>query len=216
MSVCYSPVDERELEQLAAAYGQPQMRTIEMEGDEYLFATRLYRSQDRRGEVVLAIERPARLPRRGQARCVPRLAPLGAGFGRGVLLHRKGWYEPEVYRLLSGGIGLDEGVEATLARELEEETGLTLHTTQFLGVLDCRIHYASEEISFISYVFHLPRTEGVLRLPRTEDIIDFREVPIADLPAVAEDLRRVPPPRTGWGHWRAIAHDFVYETLISR
>jgi len=201
LSVCYSPVDERELEQLAAAYGQPQMRTIEMEGDEYLFATRLYRSQDRRGEVVLAVERPAR--------CVPRL-------GRGVLLHRKGWYEPEVYRLLSGGIGLDEAVEATLARELEEETGLTLHTTHFLGVLDCRIHYASEEISFISYVFHLPRTEGVLRLPRTEDIVDFRDVPIADLPAVAEDLRRVPPPRTGWGHWRAIAHDFVYETLMSR
>ena len=202
MSVCYSPVDERELEQLAATYGQPEMRTIEMEGDEYLFATRLYRSQDRRGEVVLAIERPARLPRRGQARC--------------VLLHRKGWYEPEVYRLLSGGIGLDEAVEATLARELEEETGLTLLATHFLGVLDCRIHYASEEVSFISYVFHLPRTEGVLRLPRTEDIIDFREVPIADLPAVAEDLRRVPPPRTGWGHWRAIAHDFVYETLMSR
>jgi len=194
LSVCYSPVDERELEQLAAAYGQPQMRTIAMEGDEYLFATRLYRSQDRRGEVVLAIERPARC----------------------VLLHRKGWYEPEVYRLLSGGIGLDEAVEATLARELEEETGLTLHTTHFLGVLDCRIHYASEEISFVSYVFHLPRTEGVLRLPRTEDIIDFREVPIADLPAVAEYLRRVPPPRTGWGHWRAIAHDFVYETLMSR
>jgi len=202
LSVCYSPVDERELEQLAAAYGQPQMRTIKMEGDEYLFATRLYRSQDRRGEVVLAVERPARLPRRGQARC--------------VLLHRKGWYEPEVYRLLSGGIGLDEAVEATLARELGEETGLTLHTTHLLGVLDCRIHYASEEISFVSYVFHLPRTEGVLRLPRTEDIVDFREVPIADLPAVAEDLRRVPPPRTGWGHWRAIAHDFVYETLMSR
>ena len=188
----YSTIDERELEQLAVAYGRPEIRTIEIEGDEYLFSTRLYRSRDRRGEVVLAIKRP----------------------GRCVLLHSKGWYEPGVYRLLSGGIDLDEAVETTLARELEEETGLTLGTTHFLGVLDCHIHYASQELTFVSYVFHLSRTEGVLRLPQTaEDISEFRDVPIADLTTVAEDLRHVPPPRTGWGHWRAVAHDFVYEML---
>ena len=188
----YSPIDERELEQLAATYGQPEIRTIEIEGDEYLFSSRLYRSRSRRGEVVLAIERP----------------------GRCVLLHRKGWYEPGVYRLLTGGIDLDETVETTLVRELEEETGLTLGATHFLGVLDCHIHHDSRMIPFVSYVFHLSHTEGVLRLPHTaEDISDFRDVPIADLPSVAEDLRHVPPPRTGWGHWRAIAHDFVYEML---
>jgi ADP-ribose pyrophosphatase YjhB (NUDIX family) len=190
----YSPIDEYELEQLAAAYGRPEIRTIEIEGDEYLFSTRLYRSRDRRGEVVLAIERP----------------------GHCLLLHRKDWYEPDVYRLLSGGIDWDEAVETTLARELEEETGLTPHTTHFLGVLDCHIHYASHELSFASYVFYLPRTEGVLRLPQTaEDISEFRDVPITDLPTVAEDLRHVPPPRTGWGHWRAVAHDFVYEMLCT-
>jgi len=194
----YSPIDEHELEQLAVAYGQPEIRVIEIEGDEYLFSSRLYRSRSRRGEVVLAIERP----------------------GRCVLLHRKGWYEPGVYRLLSGGIDWNEAVETTLARELEEETGLTLDTTHFLGLLDCHIHYASQsaqqcrEVSFVSYVFHLSRTKGVLRLPQTaEDITEFRDVPIADLPSVAEDLRHVPPPRTGWGRWRAIAHDFVYEVL---
>ena len=110
-------------------------------------------------------------------------------------------------------IDWDEAMETTLARELEEETGLTLDTTHFLGLLDCRIHYASQEVSFPSYVFHLPRTKGVLRLPQTEDITEFRDVPIADLPSVAEDLRHVPPPRTGWGRWRAVAHDFVYEML---
>ena len=188
----YSPVDEHELEHLAVAYGQPEIRTIEIEGDEYLFSTRLYRTRDRRGEVVLAIERP----------------------GGCVLLHRKGWYEPGVYRLLSGGIIRDEAVATTLARELEEETGLALHTTHFLGVLDCHIHYTSQALTFVSYVFHLSRTEGVLRLPQTaEDISEFRDVPIADLPSVAEHLRHVPPPRTGWGHWRAVAHDFVYEML---
>jgi 8-oxo-dGTP pyrophosphatase MutT (NUDIX family) len=194
LSGYYSPIDERELEQLAVAYGQPEMRVVEIKGDEYLFSSRLYRSRSRWGEVVLAIERP----------------------GRCVLLHRKGWYEPGVYRLLSGGIDWDEAVETTLARELEEETGLTLDTTHFLGFLDCRIYYASQEVSFPSYVFHLPRTEGVLRLPQTaEDITEFRDVPIADLASVAKDLRHVPPPRTGWGHWRAVAHDFVYEMLCA-
>jgi hypothetical protein len=43
----------------------------------------------------------------------------------------------------------------------------------------------------------------------------FRDVPIADLPSVAENLRHVPPPRMGWGHRRAIAHDFVYEILCA-
>ena len=189
----YSPIDECELEQLALAYGQPEIRTIEIEGDEYLLSSRLYRSRNRRGEVVLAIERP----------------------GRCVLLHRKGWYEPGVYRLLSGGIDWDEAVGTTLARELEEETGLSLDTTHFLGLLDCRIHYASQEGSFPSYVFHLSRTKGVLRLPQTENITEFRDVPIAGLPSVAEDLRHVPPPRTGWGRWRAVAHDFVYEMLCA-
>jgi ADP-ribose pyrophosphatase YjhB (NUDIX family) len=188
----YSPVDEHELAQLAVAYGEPEVRTIEIEGDEYLFSTRLGRSRSRRGEIVLAIERP----------------------GRCLLLHHKGWYEPGVYRLLSGGIEWGEAVETALARELDEETGLSLGTTHLLGVLDCRIAYDSRTVSFVSYVFHLSRTEGMLQLPQTaEDITEFRDVPIATLPSVAEDLRHVPPPRTGWGHWRAVAHEFVYEML---
>ena len=193
MSVYRPPLEPQELERLTSTYGQPEVRTMEIEGDEYLFATRLYRSQDRRGEVVLVVDRP----------------------GERVLLHHKGWYEPEVYRLLTGGIGLSESVERALARELVEETALTLHTTRFLGVLDCRIAYRSQQISFASYVFHLPRTEGSLRLPETEDISDFREVPVADLASVAGDLRRVPPPRRAWGHWRALAHDFAHEMLTS-
>lgn len=187
-----SNIDGRELEQLAADYGQPEIRTVEIEGDDYLFSTRLRRSRNRRGEVLLAIER--------QARC--------------VLLHRKGWYEPDVYRLLSGGIDLGESVETALGRELEEETGLTLDTTHFLGILDCHIRYGADMVSFASYVFYLSRTEGLLRLPHSsENITSFRDVPLADLPSVAENLRHVPPPRAGWGCWRALAHDFVYEML---
>ncbi len=192
LAAAFSPAVQGRPRPDSAAVAQPEVRIVEIEGDEYLFGSRRYRSRSRRGEVVMAVGRPERC----------------------VLLHRKGWYEPGVYRLLSGGIDLDEAVATTLARELEEETGLALGATYFLGVLDCRIHYDSREVPFASYVFYLPHTEGVLRLPQgAEDISEFRDVPIADLPAVAEDLRHVPPPRTGWGHWRAIAHDFVHEMV---
>ena len=191
MGGCYSPVETGELGRLAEAYGEPVQRAIDIDGDEYLFATRLYRSLDRRGEVVLAVERPDQC----------------------VLLHRKGWYESSVYRLLSGGINLDESVADAMARELREETSLIPIVTRFLGVLDCTIHYGGHTLLFVSYVFHMQRTEGQLQLPQTEDICEFREVPFAGLAAVAEDLRRVPPPRSGWGQWRAIAHDFVHEML---
>ena len=185
-------IDKTELHQLSLAYGQPEIRTIDLEGDEYLFSTRLNRSRNKRGEVVLVIERPKQC----------------------VLLHRKSWYEPGVYRLLSGTIDWDEAVESALERELMEETSLSLGTTHFLGILDFVILFDYQEVSFVSYIFQLSRTEGVLELPiDAEDISDFRDVPIAELPSVAESLRNVPSPRAGWGRWRAVAHDFVYEML---
>jgi ADP-ribose pyrophosphatase YjhB (NUDIX family) len=188
----YGYIDETELYQLSVAYGQPEIRTIELAGDAYLFSTRLNRSRNKRGEVVLAIERP----------------------GHCVLVHRKSWYEPGVYRLLSGTIDWDEAVEAALERELWEETSLNLGTAHFLGILDCVISYNYQEVSFVSYVFHLSRTEGTLELPvDSEDISDFRDIAISDLPIVAENLRNVRSPRAGWGRWRALAHDFVYETI---
>lgn len=191
----YDYISETELHQLSVAYGQPEIRTIEIEGDEYLFSTRLNRSRNKRGEVVLAIERP----------------------GQCVLLHRKSWYEPGVYRLLSGTIDWDEAVETALERELWEETSLSLGTTHFLGILDCIISYDYQELAFVSYVFQLSRTDGELEVPvDSEDISDFRDVAITELPAVAENLRNVPSPREGWGRWRAIAHDFVYEMLGGR
>jgi 8-oxo-dGTP pyrophosphatase MutT (NUDIX family) len=187
-----SPFDEDEFAQLVAVFGKPDIHIFEVEGDEYLYTTRLQRAKRKRGEVVLVIERP----------------------GRSVLLHRKGWYEPGVFRLLSGTIEQSERVEDALVRELEEETGLTIGEASFMGLLDTLITYNFRELSFASYVFHISHTGGVLKLPDgEEDIAAFREVPIADLPAVAANLRNVPPPRSAWGRWRAVAHDFVFEKL---
>lgn len=199
MTDCYSPIEERELAWLIEGWGQgvlsrgraPGVRTIRVDADEYLFATRLYRTQDRRAEVVMAIEHSP----------------------GSVLLHHKGWYERGVFRLPTGGVGWRERVEDALRRELFEETGLMAREMHFLGALDCRLQYKSEELSSVSYVFHISRTEGTLRLPKLEDISQFKEISVDELHASAEALRRVPPPRTGWGRWRAVAHDVVHDAL---
>ena len=185
-------ISEKEISQLESLYGVPEFMDHYLDGDGYLYESRLHRSNKRRGEVVLTIQRPQ----------------------GSLLLHRKSWYEPGVYRLLTGGIDLDEKIEDALFRELEEETGLITGNVDFLGVLTTHISSGIEELNFASYVFYLRDLQGRLRLPDGgEDISDFRDVAIEDLPMIAEELRKVPPPRAGWGEWRAIAHDFVYECI---
>lgn len=185
-------INEREITYLSAAYGIPVRRKVEVEADEYLLTTRRSRSKSIRGEVVLIIERPNNC----------------------ILLHRKGWYERGVYRLLTGGIKLDEDVERALFRELEEETGFHDAAGRLLGILDCCITFRSDSSQFVSYLFYLSDLKGSLRIPNSkEDISDFRDIPISELPSVAENLRSVPAPRISWGDWRALAHDFAYELL---
>jgi ADP-ribose pyrophosphatase YjhB (NUDIX family) len=184
--------DQDEIAGLSLLYGKPVVKDVEVDADEYLFRSREARSRRKRGEVVMVIEKTD-----GQ-----------------VLLHRKGWYERGVYRLLSGGIDIGETVEETLHRELHEETGLRMGSSRFLGLLSCKLLYKSDSIRFDSYVFHIQNPQGQIRIPSTpEDISDFIEVPITELPTVAENLRSIIVPRSGWGRWRAIAHDFAYEVL---
>lgn len=187
--------EPEELIELAVRYGQPTVRHISLEADKYLFQTRQRRASRRHGEVVMVIEHTA-----GE-----------------VLLHRKGWYERGVYRLLTGGIDAGDSIEATLVRELREETGLREGEIRYLGIINCLLQYQSDELEFTSHIFHVLHPQGELKLPNSkEDISDIRGVPIEDLPKVAEKLRKVPSPRARWGHWRAIAHDLAHEALISK
>ena len=185
-------IDKEEYRYLITNYGRPALRTYRLKGDEYLIASRKYRSQNRRGEVVLAIERPNQC----------------------LLVHRKSWYETGIYRLLTGGIDQKEGIENALWRELEEETGLKDGEAEFIGLLDCRMMDSREEVIFPSFVFHLSEFNRQPTMQDTsEDISDFRDLPIDELPRVADELKGVSGRRNGWGHWRAIAHEFVFEAL---
>ena len=190
----FSEPTDNEMESLIALFGKPEKRFVRMQADEYLIQTRRMRANKRRGEIVIALQRPENR----------------------ILLHRKSWYEPGVYRLPTGGIKQDEGIADALERELREETGLNMLQAAFLGILQVELVADQANIRFDSYVFHVMRAEGNVRLPIShEDISDFQDIEIEALPGVSMNLRAIAPPRRGWGHWRAIAHDFVYEKLRS-
>lgn len=183
-------VDEVEVGLLAQAYGEPLREAHELTVGPSLFFTRFERAGDRRGEVVMAVERPAGT----------------------LLVHRKAHYRPDIYRLLSGGIDHGEPVLEAVLRETEEETGLQVQVVQFIAVLECRLTMGTLGLPFVSYLFHVRECGGRLD-PDWMEIDDVAEIRPRQLVDLANRLRSLEGPRADWGRWRAIAHDVMAEVL---
>jgi ADP-ribose pyrophosphatase YjhB (NUDIX family) len=95
--------------------------------------------------------------------------------------------------------------------------GLEIEVERFLGFLEYEFHCQEETMLFVSYVF-LVRDDGGELTPQDEGerILSFRQVPVAELAAVADNLRALEEDWRDWGEFRAIAHDFVVEIMGSR
>lgn len=186
-------IEKGEVAALAARYGTPRLRTYTVQADEYIYSYRWRSDSDRRAEVVFAIQDET---------------------GR-IWVHAKAHYPANLFRLPSGGISWDEPVERALFREIEEETRLPVYAARFLGLIQYRFLHAGSTVSFASYVFHL-RSNGAQPVCHAgENICGFRAVLPSQVPQIAEGLRNLNGERHGWGQWRALAHDLVYESLSS-
>lgn len=185
-------VDAAEVTALSHKYGAPICRSVTLPADE---STRIYRfdsRSDRRAEVVFAIEDPS----------------------GGIWVHAKAHYPRHLMRLPSGGVHWNEGVEAALLREIDEETGLTVQVQRFLGLIDYLFLYDGRQACFASYLF-LVRSSGGLPVPHAgEAITDFQLAPVPQLRTLAADLRNLNGDRRLWGQWRAMVHDLACETLV--
>ncbi len=164
-------------------------------GEDYFARWRYvrYTKQDRRGEVVFAIQNS-----HGQ-----------------LLLHTKPVYPNHVYRLPSGGIKEDEAVLAGLFRETYEETGLKPVGIELISVILYEFEHNSSKIPFSSYVF-LMTTEG--QKPQvqdsTEDISGFKWVEKDELDSVVQELQQLPNQRwQDWGEMRALAHEAIIKKI---
>ena len=184
-------ISEEEIQELAARFGQPMRRAHVLHADEYIRRYRWRTDSDRRAEVVFAIQDPA---------------------GR-ILLHAKAHYPSHIYRILSGGVGWHESIEEALLREVEEETALEVKVERFLGVIAYEFHYRNEVAYFASYIFHLRTDFSEPVCVRDNEISAFRAVLPSQLLDVSNELRNLIGDRRGWGQWRALAVDLVYELI---
>jgi 8-oxo-dGTP pyrophosphatase MutT (NUDIX family) len=133
------------------------------------------------------------------------------------VVHTKAFYPQGVYRLLSGGIKPGEDLITAVQRETWEETGLEVHIARFLGILQHEFAWQDSSLPFISYVFEVVEENGTLHVNDPhEAITGYREVVLADLISLAEQLEALPRDWHDWGRFRAMPHRFVVEVLTEK
>ena len=144
----------------------------------------------------------------------------------GVLLHIKTFYPAGAFRLPTGGIHTGEAVAEALAREIFEETGLTVgdadgtvRVERFLGVIAYALrHPELGTASFATYHFLVRMPDGAELVPQDaeESIGGWEWWPAAELGAIADRLEQVGGRSAVWADWgrfRALSHRFVARQL---
>lgn len=181
-------VKEKQVTKLSRKYGPSEREHHSLQvSAESMEWWRSLQAKGRRGEVILALQRP----------------------GGRVLLHTKTFYPSGVYRLTSGGVKPGEKIGKAARREGYEELGLKVRIERFLGVITYTIQHDDEAIPFASYAFVVSGDGEPHPTDPDEPISGYREVPWSELPAVADALEAVPPDWIDWGRFRAIGHRFV-------
>lgn len=187
----------REIDTLAARFGAPLV--IDAPIPDH-FDDPIHKP-DRYGEVCMVVRRP----------------------NGSLLLSIKTFYPRGAYRLPTGGIHRGEPIFDALVRETYEETGLQTEVRRFLA----RIAYYGIDAPagvplFHTFAFLLDETGGKLgAIDTTEQIEDWREIKVAELPRVASFLDDLRTPGTqniggewrAWGKFRAVVHRAVAEAL---
>lgn len=184
----------REVDDLARRFGDP-VRIVASIPDGFMDPIR---RPDRVGEVCMVIRRPS---------------------GR-LLVSTKTFYPPGAYRLPTGGIDVGESIEAALAREAHEETGLDVAVRRFLAAISYRT--GRGETVFHTFAFLLDELGGTLgSLDPHEEILDYREVDPAELVPMADRLdalhsapsEKIDGDWADWGRFRAVVHRAVARAL---
>lgn len=194
------PQLEAEVQELTGQFGRPLYCAVDVDANALFDPLGM---TDRFGEVCMVIRRPN---------------------GR-LLTAIKTFYPRGAYRLLTGGIHHGEQILPALLRETAEETGLDVEINRFLAHVEYRRQAApGDPPIFSTFAFLLDEIGGTLDCADPGERLEaFREIDIAELPALADHLDNLPdvvaPEINGrwriWGGFRAVIHRAVHEALMA-
>jgi 8-oxo-dGTP pyrophosphatase MutT (NUDIX family) len=155
-------------------------------------AGRIANRTDRRGEVIMVLEKR----------------------GRHILMHSKSHYPGGIFRLPTGGIRFGEKANSTFCRELWEETGFEAGQGRSIAILLYEFEYSGNRTPFVSYIFYKPDiTEDPEVMDPEENISDFLWSPVAEIRNTARRLMSLTDWWADWGRMRSVSHDLVADWL---
>ncbi|HKQ04935.1 MAG TPA: NUDIX hydrolase [Blastocatellia bacterium] len=101
--------------------------------------------------------------------------------GEQVVVIKKPFYPPDVYRAPSGGVAPGEAFEVGALREAYEETGLRVELERYLVRARVKFTRAGDEIDWVSHVFSAQVTGGLLAPIDTHEIVEARFATVAEV-----------------------------------
>ena len=101
--------------------------------------------------------------------------------GAQVVVIKKPFYPPGVYRAPSGGVAPGEAFEAGALREAYEETGLHIELDRYVVRARVKFTCAGDVIDWVSHVFSAQPTGGELAPIDTHEIVEARYATVAEI-----------------------------------
>uniref|UniRef100_A0A7C5Z5W6 NUDIX hydrolase n=1 Tax=Caldicellulosiruptor owensensis TaxID=55205 RepID=A0A7C5Z5W6_9FIRM len=167
--------------------------TVTIEDREFFEYVKSKINVDRIGEVVFAIKD-----------------------GEDVLVVRQKEYPDKVYRIPSGGIGLNENVDEALKREVKEELALNIKAFLLIGAIKYNLVWLQEHFDFYSFVFLIEKYEKDNLAKTDGEISEAIKVSLDELKNLCDILKEQKGFWGDWGKFRFYSTYLVYEYLVRK